>query len=101
MPDAPRRVVVAGLGEADPASDSDDLLVRRARVLRDAGVEVIWAGSGLSVAQVAAIAVAEDAVAVELAPASAVADAEVALEAQGAGDVEVVGVLPGPSRTDR
>ena len=72
----PRRVVVAGVVTRDDGVDGvelEDLLVRRGRALRDAGVEVIWAGSGLQAEQVAAIAVSEDADGVEVAPAAAVA----------------------------
>ncbi|GAA1752437.1 hypothetical protein [Aeromicrobium alkaliterrae] len=84
---APRRVVVAGLG------DTDELpLVRRARVLRDDGVEVIWVGSGLQAEQVAAVAVAEDADAVEVAPTTGAPEVERALAQREAADIDVVPV---------
>lgn len=93
-PPRPRRVVVAGVtpgaGGAD-ASELDELLVRRARALRDAGAEVIWAGSGLLAEQVAAIAVSEDADGVEVAPAEGAAEVDGALTRLEVDDVEVVG----------
>lgn len=86
-----RRVVVAGVATDGGATavEIDDLLVRRARALRDAGVEVVWAGSGLRVEQVAAIAVSEDADGVEVAPTGAAADVSEALTRLEADDVEV------------
>lgn len=89
----PRRIVVAGITAVDEdadASELDELLVRRARALRDAGTEVIWAGSGLHAEQVAAIAVSEDADGVEVAPAEATVDVASALGRLEVDDVEVV-----------
>ncbi|WP_229051780.1 hypothetical protein [Aeromicrobium sp. Leaf350] len=86
MTSDPRRVVVAGLADG---SGAEDALVRRARVLRDAGVEVVWAGSGLTPDQVAAIAVAEDADGVEVGDQAQVDPVAQALTARDADDVEV------------
>ncbi len=85
----PRRVVVAGVVDPDDA-DVEELLVRRGRALRDAGVEVIWAGSGLRAEQVAAIAVSEDVDGVEVAPAPAADDVVRALARLEVDDVDVV-----------
>lgn len=91
----PRRVVVAGVvprEAAGPGAEAEDLLVRRARVLRDEGVEVVWAGSGLRAEQVAAIAVAEDVAGVEVAPPEMTGEVAAALAAVEARDIEVVAV---------
>lgn len=90
--------MVAGLVHGDGGavgSEVEDLLVRRARVLRDTGVEVIWAGPGLRPEQVAAIAVSEDVDGVEVAPGGAARDVTGALSRLEADDVEVVGVGEG------
>lgn len=94
----PRRVVVAGVahggdGAVDPGVE--DLLVRQARVLRDAGVEVIWAGPGLRPDQVAAIAVSEDVDGVVVAPRGATRDVTSALRSLEVDDVEVAAVGEG------
>ncbi len=89
----PRRIVVAGLtpvGEGVTDPEVDEVLVRRARALRDAGTEVIWTGSGLLAEQVAAIAVSEDADGVEVAPAESAAEVTGALTRLEVDDVEVV-----------
>lgn len=64
--------------------------MRRARTLRDTGVEVIWAGTGLHPDQVAAIGVSEDADGVEVAPTEATDGVVRALARMEADDVEVV-----------
>jgi methylmalonyl-CoA mutase cobalamin-binding subunit len=80
----PRRVVVAGtVPEVEPD------LVRHARTLRDAGVEVIWVGVGLAPAEVAAVAVSEDVAAVVVAPTSAVDAVTQALSRLEADDIDV------------
>lgn len=91
-PPRPRRVVVAGVashGKGADGAEVEDLLVRRARTLRDEGVEVIWAGTGLEPEQVAAIGVSEDADAVEVAPAEATGDVTHALSRLEVDDVDV------------
>ncbi len=88
----PRRVVVAGVESRDDApgdAEVEDLLTRRARALRDAGVEVIWAGTGLRPEQVAAIGVSEDADGVEVAPAEATGEVTRALTLLEVDDVDV------------
>ena len=90
--------MVAGVAHGEGGAvdaQVEDLLVRRARVLRDAGVEVIWAGAGLRPEQVAAIAVSEDADGVEVAPGGATRDVAGALTRLEVDDVEVVGVGEG------
>ena len=89
--------MVAGVVHGDEAADPqvEDLLVRRARVLRDSGVEVIWAGPGLRSEQVAAIAVSEDVDGVEVAPGGAIRDVIAALTSLEVDDVEVAGVGEG------
>lgn len=85
--------MVAGVAHGDRgagAPEVEDLLVRRARALRDEGVEVIWAGPGLQPEQVAAIAVSEDVDGVVVAPGGATRDVTRALTGLEVDDVEVV-----------
>ena len=91
---SPSRVVVAGLqgaaGEAASATEQAEVaLARRARVLRDAGTEVIWVGTVARADQVAAVAVAEDADRVEVAPPAQVPEVERALAQRDAADIAV------------
>lgn len=77
-----RRVVVA-------AAD-DRAAHAAARALRDAGVEVIYAGAGRSPEQLAEAALQEDADAVVAGPAALAGRVAELLRAAGAGDVPVV-----------
>lgn len=93
------RVVVAGIGGEPVARDGcgDDQGADLATALRDAGMEAVFAGSGLTPAQAAHSAVQEDAAAIAVWPGDEQAIAEVRdrLTADGAEDILVL-----PAETD-
>ena len=88
------RVVVAEPGAGSPAGEAPEAIAL-ARVLRDAGAEVVHTGGGGSPAQLAATLVQEDADALGLAGGSAELLVEVLRLAAGQGADDVAGFLLG------